>query len=125
MKKTTAFLLTSACVLAISNNLFGMKKNSNNKNDMLVKENNLLLRTLIEQNNIFFHNSHDFNWQGHSKDFAIEELNNLYQSTNAQIKNKAHHIQMASSCTPVKSKKKKAHEKNNNCFPFKWTYDSL
>ena len=65
---------------------------------MLVKENNILLRTLIAQNNILFQHQRSSipdDYSGHKHTGAETTLDTLYQTANQQINDKSRHIPMS------------------------------
>ena len=102
MKKITIILLTSACVLTITNNTFGMDPNAETHtkkslktdkqiqllqmNNELLHDNNLLLRTLILQGSI-----------QHTGYISTKDNRtiSLYKETNIQLKDQ-------SLCLPTK-----------------------
>lgn len=119
MKKITTLLLVNSlmftCINGMENSNMDVELNNNsgkshdksrqsdktNKyrtTDNLIEENNLLLRTLIVQNNIMFDRIRKMPTGGcllnadHIR--SEQQLDDLYRSTNAQIHDKSRHLPM-------------------------------
>jgi hypothetical protein len=86
------------------------KSNNNNQTNKLLKDNNILLHTLIMQNKIHFEYQDSVKHDPrqsinlHTKD-ALVAVDNLYKSHNSQIKDKALHIPMTGKTEIAKTTK--------------------